>query len=553
MTQPVTTLSLFHPKIPIRMIYGWLAALSRDLLKSARLFKIFLAGLVIVFGLGLTGGLQSGLGSLGAGETGIAYAVAGMVNGGRLRPVQNEENFRLSQSGDVALQNYFVLDESTGSLRLRDGLKAIDTGSNPLQTFPLSIQRLDTKTGSERSLEANSLYIHVVDCASYLQLSQGKKAYVPSDDIDNKGSPVLIPPLPYSDAAEQVILCESKKPFFGKKSSVGKIHRWIDAKANVVPPGRPAVLSPDKSRPVSSKVPILSPQKRLYFKNLIEVFNLPPPKSIAGSRSEHRPESSWTSPYNDETMISYLQQPQQPRYGKRISQPIGAMPVTEIVLLVDNVMPGMEIYRVPQTPDDEPQILSIERQDGASAWHLRSWVLLERGLLFMLVLRIPFLVIIGIIIPVVLYFIRFQYLLVRVILKPYLLLLLAQILTMALASQVMGEGLVLWVGFGYTLLRILQLLGMLRYIRNLEYARMLRAVTAYTLMKWLTIFKFFGLARVVASMLAASRRISSTRIAGPAFLKTLLKTELILWALNGLGLFLHFGYTFWRFFDISPA
>ena len=46
-------------------------------------------------------------------------------------------------------------------------------------------------------------------------------------------------------------------------------------------------------------------------------------------------------------------------------------------------------------------------------------------------------------------------------LEPYLLLLLAQAITLFVAEALMGEGLAIWVGSFYTLLRLMQLVGLL--------------------------------------------------------------------------------------------
>lgn len=539
-----------------RVAGRWLASLSRGLLRPARLFKIFLAGLVIVLGLGLASGLQVGLGSLGAGETGLAYAVAGMVNGGRLRTVRNDQSFQLNQSADTALQNYFVVNEMTGSLRLRDGLKSLDTGGNPLQTFPLRINKLDPVTGWERPGEARNIYLHIVDCPSYLQLSQEAGPWLPSEilgaDLKAKG-----PALKELDAAGQVILCESKQPFFGKSTTVAKIYQWINAKASVVPPGKPAFQLPDKSRPASVKIPMLSPQRSLAIKDLLDVFMLAPVAddgaSDAAPSPSPSPAASGGLSFSDEAMTAYLKGPLVQEKGAMVKGSIGAVPVTEIVLLADKAEPGLEIFGVSSSPWEGASLLAVNGHQDASDWREDSWSLIEKGLLVALVLRVPILVVVGLVLPLLLYLVRYQFVLIRGVFRPYIMLLIGQVITMGVASLVMGEGLVLWVGFVYTLLRVLQLWGLLRYLRYLEYVRMLHVVRLCGLMQWLAGLRQDGMVRFVALRVASCLRISRNGIVRPRWLKPLLGAELVLWSLNAVGLLLHFSLVFWRFFDISPA
>lgn len=550
MTLPPPLRPLPDARLPGR----WLVSLSRGLLRPVRLFKIFLAGLVIVLGLGLASGLQVGLGSLGAGETGLAYAVAGMVNGGRLRTVRNDQIYQLNQSADTALQNYFVVNEITGSLRLRDGVKSLDTGGNPLQTFPLRINKLDQATGRERPEEARNIYLHVVDCPSYLQLSQGGEARVPSEILgaDQKAKDA-VPALTELDAAGQVILCESKKPFFGKISTVESVYQWMNAKINVVQPGRPAVQLSDKSRPASVKISMLSPQRSLAIKEMLDVYMLAPVVVDAASGAPPAAAVPGISNVSHEAMTAYLKGPLAGEDGVTVPAARGKVPVTEIVLLVDKAEPGLEIFGVSQSPLVEARLLALDRHEDASDWREDAWSLLEQGLLFALVLRVPTLVIVGLILPLLLYLVRYQFVLVRGIFRPYLLLLGGQIITMAVASLVMGEGLMLWVGFIYTMLRVLQLWGLRRYLRYLEYARMLHVVRLCGLMQWLAGLKQAGMARFAALRLVSCLRISRNGIVRPRWLKPLLGAELMLWSLNALGLLLHFSLVFRRFFDISPA
>ena len=458
--------------------------------------------------------------------------------------------YRLAQSEEAELQNYFALDEIAGSLYLRDGLKSLDTGANPLKTFPLSIVPLDLN-GKEELDGAHHIYVHLVDCKSYLQLlRQGGEARVPGELLSDKGGPEILA-LPELDYAEQVMLCESQKPFFGKSSNLGRVFRWLDWKAPIVSPGNPIVLIPDKLSLMSARAPMLSPQRSLYFKDLIEVYRLSAVAS--GVPSALGSDSQAVLDFNEGSIAAYLAKPL--LSGDRVGKAgvIGEIPVTEIVLLVDNANPGLEIFKVPQAAGEDARILSADRGALISDWQKKGWIWLQRLLLFVLIVRVPFLVIIGVAVPTLVYLMRYHFVLVRGVLKPYLLLLLGQIMTMAIASLVMGEGLALWVGFFYTLLRLLQLLGMLRYLRHLQCVRMLHVVRICGLMHWLAGLRYSGMARLAASRLAASLAIARNGIIRPRWLQVALRFELFLWSLNAVGLALHFGIVFRHFFDISPA
>jgi hypothetical protein len=103
-------------------------------------------------------------------------------------------------------------------------------------------------------------------------------------------------------------------------------------------------------------------------------------------------------------------------------------------------------------------------------------------------------------------------------LLPLLVLALAQVIPMIIAEPLMGEGLVVWVGFGYTLLRVLHLIGLLRLGRA-----------------------------------ASDRARRPFDLRRRPWLRRLLRLELLLWGVNALGLGWHILGVFRDFPSISPA
>ncbi|MCP9796234.1 hypothetical protein KBY81_01445 [Cyanobium sp. Lug-B] len=132
--------------------------------------------------------------------------------------------------------------------------------------------------------------------------------------------------------------------------------------------------------------------------------------------------------------------------------------------------------------------------------------------------RYPVLISLGLLLPLMVLIMAQRDGVVRRCLVPYLLLVLAQVITMLIAEPLMGEGLVVWVGFGYTLLRVLQLIGLLRLGR------------------------------------AASDRVRRPfDLRRRPWLRRLLRLELLLWGVNALGLAWHILGVFGSFSSISPA
>lgn len=143
----------------------------RQLSQGRLILRLFLIGLLLLF-LGFAGALQSGLSSIGAGQTELAYAVASLRNGASLKPIRDEGRYSYSTTADADLQHYFSLDPETGALTLRDGLRSLSIQSNPLSSFPYQIV-VAPPAGEERgraSTKVISLYIHFLNCDEFLAL-----------------------------------------------------------------------------------------------------------------------------------------------------------------------------------------------------------------------------------------------------------------------------------------------------------------------------------------------------------------------------------------------
>ncbi len=143
---------------------------------------------------------------------------------------------------------------------------------------------------------------------------------------------------------------------------------------------------------------------------------------------------------------------------------------------------------------------------------------LDNLFLLALKLRYPILIGIGMLFPLLMLALRWRDSVVRRFLSPYLLLLFAQVVTMLVADALMGEGLLLWVGFAYTLLRLVQLKGLL----------------------WMS-----------GSENQSLRRRFDLK--SRPCLHSLLYVEFFLWGINAIGLAWHFLWVALSFSAISPA
>ena len=101
------------------------AWLFRQLNQDRFIIRLFLISLLVMLCLGFAGALQSGLASIGAGQTELAYTVASLRNGASLNPIKKAARYSFVTTADASLQNYFSLDPETGELNLRDGLRSL--------------------------------------------------------------------------------------------------------------------------------------------------------------------------------------------------------------------------------------------------------------------------------------------------------------------------------------------------------------------------------------------------------------------------------------------
>ena len=133
-------------------------------------------------------------------------------------------------------------------------------------------------------------------------------------------------------------------------------------------------------------------------------------------------------------------------------------------------------------------------------------------------LRYPVLIALGFLVPLLALIMRQRDVVVRRCLEPYLLLLLAQVISLLVADALMGEWLMIWVGLVYTLLRLIQLVGLLWMSQASD--QRLRRLFELTSRPWLL---------------------------------SLLRIELVLWSINAVGLGWHVFGVFRDFPYISPA
>ncbi len=426
--------------------------------QSRHIRSYFLTGLFLLTLIGFAGVLHSGLAPIGAGQTELAYSVARLRNGASLVPIAKSPRYILNTTADTALQNYFSLDPDTGALTLRDGLRSLAIQTNPLKSFPAQI----VETVPDE-LQAVSLYIHLLNCQQFLTI----QAESNGRDITNQSS--------LSDA-DAVPRCMEINPVLARESTLAKVKQWILDKS---------------ARPND----VLVTQRNDYLENANELLNLPPqdPKSPR--------KSSW----------GFASAPHQ---GKEI-------PVWRIYILEDRAEPGLQIFsaasRPPtiRNPDHQPKAPRSVAPESAGGMLLRS---LDRVFLLILQLRYPVLISLGILAPLLAWFLRQKDRVVRCCLEPYLLLLLAQTVTLFLADALMGEGLAIWVGFIYTLLRLLQLLELFWLSRSQD-----------------------------------PRLVKRFNLRSRPWLRELLRLQLVLWGLNALGLGWHILGVFRSFPWISPA
>jgi hypothetical protein len=439
------------------------AWLFRQLNQDRFIIRLFLISLLVMLCLGFAGALQSGLASIGAGQTELAYTVASLRNGASLNPIKKAARYSFVTTADASLQNYFSLDPETGELNLRDGLRSLSIQTNPLSSFPYQIiaQMPGGKT------QVFNLYIHFMKCKDFL-----------IHDNSSETVPTNQPPL--SDA-DSILRCMQVNPVFEKASTLNNVTTWIKS----------------QSKGLLESQHLLPTQESAYLSEAMDVFSPPQLSNGPSSRSPH------ALPV-----------------GSKLAQRADAK-VTRLFVLQDSAIPGLRIFPVADdslaTPaDSDPQTGS---RTGARESVLGALLrLLDQIFLLILQVRFPVLISLGIMLPLLGWIIRQQDRVVRRCLGPYLLLLLAQVLTLFVADMVMGEGLVIWVGFFYTVLRLLQLTGLF----------------------WMG-----------GGSDPSLRRVFDLR--SRPWLLNLMRLELLLWSINALGLGWHIVGVFQTFPLISPA
>lgn len=436
------------------------------LIQGRVIVRLFLVGSLLLTCLGFAGALQSSLATIGAGQTELGYSVANLRNNASLEPIQKAPRFSFKTTEDTDLQNYFALDADTGTLTLRDGLRSLANLSNPLKGFPYQI--IEAVPGQPKK-NVISLYIQLLDCKHFLlamQASSGQGANTAS-------------PSPSPADGDAVLRCIDIEPVLAQASTLSKVQGWIK----------------------ENSVYLLDTQRDEYLNAANKFLNLP------------------TKQVGSSTTSQFAWGPGSPPVPKGSAKE--EIPVWRLLILEDKAMPGLQIFSVsdppppipdPKTPAPASEIVAAESR-GASL--LRA---LDQLFLVILQLRYPALIILGALAPLLAWIIRQRDKVVRRCLEPYLLLLLAQVLSLIFADALMGEGLAIWVGFMYTLLRLLQL------------------------------SELFWMSR------SADRRIQRLfNLRSRPWLRDLLRLQLLLWSINALGLAWHILGVFRSFPLISPA
>ena len=381
---------------------GWL---YRQLNQGRFIRSLFLVGLVLLLFLGFAGVLQTELATMGAGQTELAYTVATLRNGASLKPIKKAARFGYGTTPDADLQKYFDLDPETGDLTLRDGLQSISEETNPLSSFPYQI--VETPPDQSRKKVIN-LYIQVLNCHTFLAQHASLNQQKPTD------------PLPYSEA-DAVLRCIGIAPVMAQQTTLQEINAWINKRSNALK--------------------LLNNQRNEYLKWAKGVLSLP------DTSPDTHPRPLQTS------------EPSPPKVA------LGKIPVRRLYLLEDRAEPGLRIFSMadPPTRPSAPDTVSDASRSGAR--ESKGGALLRSSdqiFLFLLRMRYPFLLGFGLLAPLLFWIMRQRDPVVRHCLEPYLSLLLAQAMSMFIANALMGEGLVIWVGLVYTLLRIVQLVGLFK-------------------------------------------------------------------------------------------
>ncbi|MFM7236702.1 MAG: hypothetical protein ACKOYK_08025 [Cyanobium sp.] len=433
-------------------------SLFLQLSKGRFILRLFLIGLLFLLFLGYAGSLQNQLTSLGAGQTELAYALASVRNGASLRPIMNKGHFSKFSTADATLQSYLFLDTERGSLSLGERFKSLSSIENPLSSIPVQISEAPLPQ-SDRSnrVPGPTLFTSLY---IHLQTCEDFLKHFPSQDSE---------PSPLSEA-DRVLRCTQTPPVHVQPSTLKEVQEWIRSESR------------DRS--------LLSTQQADYLKAADAILGKPPQflMEASGGRYEWAPGSPVV--------------------------PEGQIPVWRIFVLQDKASPGLKIYPVASSAT-RSQPLSATGRERVSGTVFRA---LDRAFLVFLQLRYPVLISVGILAPLLAWRIGQRDRVVRRCLEPYLLLLLAQAITLFVAESLMGEGLTVWVGFFYNLLRVVQLVGILWMIG------------------------------------AANHHLGRLFDLHPRpWLRKLLQFVVLLWSLNALGLGWHIFVVFRDFPYIAPA
>jgi hypothetical protein len=512
---------------------------SLRLLKALRrrgfLVRIVLVALLLVVGLGLVGLMQDSTVELAGGNTSLSYSLLRKWRGSGLQALEQQPSFEMHAGKDAVLQNYFDIDAQTGALKLRDGLRTINTSMNPLSVFPVLIRDLRPATPEQsgQAKEPQRVFVHVVDCPTFLQLaheaSKTKNQGVPSsllksDRVAGPGWSGDSDGIRQLSAVARSRLCAAAQPpFILGQSNVRAIRGWLKWKAYdptewqagatqaASPPVKPSAID----APAALRISMLAAQKQFYEQELNKVFHeseVRTAEQIESSKSKEKEQD-----VREIVVLGDRAEPMtvivDPLAGASGGQSSGVLPSFAGVLPCSD--PGRcsdPLWRASAggaSAGNHPKMLPDENSFLAWDW----WLLSFRRL------RLPALVVAGVIIPLLALLMRYRCRIVRLTLQPYLFLVLAQIAVMVVADMVMGAGLVLWVGLVFTLLRLVQLVGL---------------------------FSF-------AQAASRPRRRDGRLLWQPSWLRPLLALELLLWSVNGIGLASFIISVFSRWEYISPA
>lgn len=442
------------------------------MLQTEVIGKVFLFVLAIIFSLGIISTLPGGLSAIGGGNTSLAYGIAARATNNQLQPFTRSFRYNFMTTADATLHKYFYRDAEAGRLLVGDGLRGATRDTNPLQVYPFRIEektekKSSTDAGSDRSSGQRYLYLHVLGCSDYLEEKQRPK------DSKKAESKTSNPPNPLLSEAESNALCQKEDGVFLKETSLDKIVKWLEEKK---------IISNSDGAPAAAPLPLPSTIDS-YLKEVLTIFL---------SEKESDPDKVDSSKLDTK--------------------------VSEIFILQTKLEPGKLVYAVSSPP--APETASHINISAANSSQEAKLLKNERIILTFLLARAPILFVAGIAAPGLLYIMRHRYLAVQRCMKPYLLLMMAQVATMLVGSYIMGEGLAVWIGLLYTSLRIIQLAGCID---------------------------------LVAGFRPTKNKEINYRTDRPPCLLELLIILFLLWTVNGLGLAYHVTNVLKNFKFISPS